>query len=255
MNGPALIFKVRETGVVRSIKFLIGVFGLVAVLAAAPIEFSSDSLSVGANLAAAKPGNGNGKGKGRGNGHAIGHGAVAGQSNGAQGFADGQTEGSHSHGQANGQANGRAIGHAPKDAVSGVGHAPPGQAKKAAYDGMKGNLGVKGSFNAIHSAAINKGVVSPQSRVARVKSYLDAARDLSDIENAEGDADEDGLEAAIEAAAMAAADASSQTVTADMLDQVNAYSNARELTDPGIDLSPETTGEVADQAQDIQSGS
>ena len=251
MNGPALIFKVRETGVVRSIKFLIGVFGLVAVLAAAPIEFSSDSLSVGANLAAAKPGNGNGKGKGRGNGHAIGHGAVAGQSNGAQGFADGQTEGSHSHGQANGQANGRAIGHAPKDAVSGVGHAPPGQAKKAAYDGMKGNLGVQGSFNAIHSAAINKGVVSPQSRVARVKSYLDAAQDLSDIENAEGEVDE----ADLEAAAMAAADASSQTVTADMLDQVNAYSNARELTDPGIDLSPETTDAVADQAQDIQSGS
>jgi hypothetical protein len=255
VNGPALIFKVRETGVVRPIKFLIGVFGLVAVLAAAPIEFSSDSLSVGANLAAANPGNGNGKGKGRGNGHAIGHGAVAGQSNGAQGFAGGQTNGSHSHGQANGQANGRAVGHAPKDAVSGVGHAPPGQAKKAAYDGMKGNLGVKGSFNAIHSAAINKGVVSPQSRVARVKSYLDAAQDLSDIDNAEGDADEADLEAAIEAAAMAAADASSQTVTADMLDQVNAYSNARELTDPGIDLSPETTDEVADQAQDIQSGS
>jgi hypothetical protein len=251
VNGPALIFKVRETGVVRSIKFLIGVFGLVAVLAAAPIEFSSDSLSVGANLAAANPGNGNGKGKGRGNGHAIGHGAVAGQSNGAQGFAGGQTDGSHSHGQANGQANGRAVGHAPKDAVSGVGHAPPGQAKKAAYDGMKGNLGVKGSFNAIHSAAINKGVVSPQSRVARVKSYLDAAQDLSDIENA----DEVGLDAAIEAAAMAAADASSQTVTADMLDQVNAYSNARELTDPGIDMSPKTTDEVADQAQDIQSGS
>jgi hypothetical protein len=213
---------VRETGAVRSIKVLIGAFGLVAVLAAAPIEFSSDSLSIGANLAAANPGNGNGKGKGRGNGNAIGHGAVAGQSNGAQGFAGGQTEGSHSHGQANGQANGRAVGHAPKDAVSGVGHAPPGQAKKAAYEGMKGNLGVKGSFNAIHSAAINKGVVSPQSRVARVKSYLDAAQDLSDIDNAEGDADEADLEAAIEAAAMAAADASSQTVTADMLDQVNA---------------------------------
>ncbi len=94
-----------------------------------------------------------------------------------------------------------------------------------------------------------------QSRVARVKAYLDAAQDLSDIEKAKGDADEPDLGAAIEAAAMAAADASSQTVTADMLDKVNAHSNTRDLTTPGIDLSPETTDEVADQAQDIQSGS
>ncbi len=224
-----------------------GCFGLVAVLAAAPIEFSSDSSSVGLNAAAAKPGNGNGHGNGRGRGH----GAGAGQSNGAQGFADGQPGGGHS----NGQANGRALGHADKDAVSGVGHAPPGHAKKAAYDGVKGNLGVKGSFNAIHSAAINKGVVSPQSRVARVKSYLDAAQELSDVENAEGDVDDADLEAAIEAAAVAAADASSQTVTADMLDQVNDYSNTRELTDPGIDMSDESTNEVATQARDIQSGS
>lgn len=244
MNGPALIFMVRETGAVRSIKVLIGVLGLVAALAAAPIEFSSDSLSFSSNLAAAQPGNGKGHGNGRG------HGNVAGQSNGGQGFADGQSNDSHS----NGQANGRAVGHANKDAVSGVGHAPPGQAKKAAYDGMKGNLGVEGSFNAIHSAAINKGVVAPQSRVARVKAYLDAAQDLSDIEKAEG-ADEADLEAAIEAAAMAAADASSQTVTADMLDKVNDYSNTRDLTTPGIDLSPETTDEVAEEAQDIQSGS
>jgi len=213
------------------------------VLAATPIEFSSDSLSVGLNVAAAKPGNGNGKGQGNGRGH----GAGAGQSNGAQGFADGQPGGGHS----NGQANGRALGHADKDAVSGVGHAPPGHAKKAAYDGVKGNLGVKGSFNAIHSAAINKGVVSPQSRVARVKSYLDAAQELSDVENAEGDVDD----ADLEAAAVAAADASSQTVTADMLDQVNDYSNTRELTDPGIDMSDESTNEVATQARDIQSGS
>jgi hypothetical protein len=240
---------VRETGAVRSIKVLIGVFGLAAVLAAAPIEFSSDSLAVGLNAAAAKPGNG--KGKGQGNGLGRGHGAVAGQSNGAQGFADGQAEGGHS----NGQANGRAVGHANKDAVSGVGHAPPGQAKKAAYDGIKGNLGIKGSFNAIHSAAINKGVVAPQSRVARVKAYLDAAQDLSDIENAKGDADEPDLGAAIEAAAMAAADASSQTVTADMLDKVNDYSNTRELTTPGIEVSPQTQDAVAHQAQDIQSGS
>ncbi len=245
MNGPALIFMVRETGAVRSIKVLIGVFGLVAVLAVAPIEFSSDSFSFSSNLAAAQPGNGKGHGNGRG------HGNVAGQSNGAQGFANGQAAGGHS----NGQANGRAVGHANKDAVSGVEHAPPGQAKTEAYDGVKGNLGVKGSINAIHSAAINKGVVSPQSRVARVKAYLDAAQDLSDIENAKGDADEPDLEAAIEAAAMAAADASSQTVTADILDKVNAYSNTRDLTTPGIDLSPETTDEVAKEAQDIQSGS
>ncbi len=227
----------------RSIKLLIGVFGLVAVLVAAPIEFSSDSLSVGLNAAAAKPGNG----KGQGNGHGRGHGLSAGQSNGAQGLADGKSNAGHS--------NGQAVGHAPKDAVSGVGHAPPGQAKKAAYDGMKGNLGVKGSFNAIHSAAINKGVVSPQSRVARVKSYLDAAQDLSDIENAEGDTDEVDLEAAIEAAAVAAASASSQTVTSEMLDRVHAFSNTRDLTTPGIDMSPETRDAVADQTQDIQSGS
>jgi hypothetical protein len=67
--------------------------------------------------------------------------------------------------------------------------------------------------------------------------------------------DDADLEAAIEAAAVAAADASSQTVTADMLDQVNDYSNARELTDPGIDMSDESTNEVATQARDIQSGS
>ena len=71
----------------RSIRLLIGLFGLVAVLAAAPIEFSSNPLSVGLNAAAAK--SGNGKGKGQGNGR--GHGAVAGQSNGAQGCADGQS--------------------------------------------------------------------------------------------------------------------------------------------------------------------
>jgi len=233
---------------VRSIKVLIGCFGLVAVLTAAPIEFSSDTLSVGANIADAKPGKGGGNGHGIGRGR--GHGAAAGQSHGAQGVADGQTEGGSSHGQ----ANGRALGHAPKDAVSGVEHAPPGHAKQEAYDGVKGNLGVKGSFNAIHSAAINKGVVSPNSRVARVEAYLGAAQELSDIENDEPGTNPADLEAAIEAAAVAAAGASSQTVTADMLDQVNDYSNARELTDPGIDLSPETTDEVADQAQDIQSG-
>ncbi len=229
---------VRETGAVRSIKVLMGVFGLAAVLAAAPIEFSSDSLAVGLNAAAAKPGNG----KGQGNGHGRGHGLSAGQSNGAQGLADGKSNAGHS--------NGQAVGHARKDAVSGVGHAPPGQAQKAAYDGVKGNLGIKGSFNAIHSAAINKGVVSPQSRVARVKAYLDAAQDLSDIENGEDGTESADLGAAIEAAAVAAASASSQTVTPDMLDKVHAYSNERNLTAPGIDMTDDTRGEVANQARD-----
>ena len=220
----------------RSIKVLIGCFGLVAVLTAAPIEYSSDDRSVGLNVAAAQPGNGKGHGNGRG------HGNVAGQSNGAQGFADGQAE----RGRSNGQANGQAVGHANKDAVSGVGDTPPGQAKEDAYDGVKGNLGIQGSFNAIHSAAINKGVVAPQSRVARVEAYLDAAQDVSDIEKGE----EGDLEAAIEAAAVAAASASSQTVTPEMLDKVHTYSNERNLTAPGIDMTDDTRDSVANQAKD-----
>ena len=44
-------------------------------------------------------------------------------------------------------------------------------------------------------------------------------------------------------------------VTADMLDQVNDYSNERALTDPGIDMDPQTTEDVAERARDIQSGS
>lgn len=226
----------------RSLKLMIGLFGLAAVATAAPMEISSDGLSLDTKVAAAKPG----KGKGRGNGRGLGRGL---SEQGAQGLANGESENGPSHGQ--GQANGRALGHVDKDAVSGVEHAPPGQAKKDGYDGVKGNLGVKGSFNAIHSAAINKGVVSPNSRVARVKAYLDAAQEVSDIE-ASGQGD---LQAAIEAAAMAAADASSQTVTSDMLGSVHDYSNGRALTEPGIDMSDDTRDEVADEARDIQSGS
>ena len=93
-------------------------------------------------------------------------------------------------------------------------------------------------------------MVSPNSRVARVKAYLDAAQDVSDIEGSgEGD-----LGAAIEAAAVAAANASSKTVTSDMLGKVNNYSNARELTEPGIEMSDDTRDEVAEEARDIQSG-
>lgn len=218
----------------RSIKFVTGCLGLVAVLTAAPIEFSSDSFVSGSNPAAAKPGNG------RGNGHAKGHGPAVGETD-AQGFAGGPSNAGH--------ANGRAIGHASNDAVSGVESAPPGLAKKAGYDGVTGNLGFEGSFNAIHSAAINKDLPS-QSRVAKVKAYLDAAQELSDIE--QGGMND--LEAAIEAAALAAAEASSQPVTADMLDKVNAYSNENDLTTPGIEVSEGTQDAVAERAQDIQSG-
>ena len=220
----------------RSITGLVAGLGLVAVLVAAPVGFSGDRSLIGANDAAAQPGNGKGGGQGRG------HGSLGGEA-GAQGLA-----GANSNG---GYPNGQAIGYARNDVGSGAGPSPPGQAKAFGYDGVSGTLGVKGSFNAIHSAAINKDL-PPQSRVARVKAYLDAAQALSDLENAPGNAND--LEAAIEAAAMAAANASSQPVTADMLDRVDAFSNARGLTTPGIDVSPETQGEVADRAQGLQTG-
>lgn len=231
--------------VLRSIKVMIGVLGPVALLVAAPVELSLDPLQLAPTLAAAKPG-----GNGEGRGHGKGHGPAAGQLD-AQGFANGETNA----GQANGRANGRAVGHAPKDAVSGVEHAPPGQAKKAAYDGVAGPLGVNGSFNAIHSAAINKGVVSPNSRVAKVEAYVNAAQDLTDAQTAQGDVNGADVQAAIESAALAAANASSQSVTADMLDKVNGYANERGLTTPGIDVSPENQEDVAERARDIQSGS
>lgn len=236
--------------VLRSIKVMIGVLGPVALLVAAPVELSLDPLQLAPNLAAAKPG-GNGKGRG----HGKGHGPAAGQLD-AQGFANGETNaGQANAGPANGRAKGRAVGHASEDAVSGVEHAPPGQAKKAAYDGVAGPLGVNGSFNAIHSAAINKGVVSPNSRVAKVEAYVNAAQDLTDAQTAQGDVNGADVQAAIESAALAAANASSQPVTADMLDKVNGYANERGLTTPGIDVSPENQEDVAERARDIQSGS
>lgn len=143
----------------RSTKFFIGVLGLCAAVVAAPVEFSGDLGLVEPNLAAAKPGGGKGNGQGRGRGP----GASAGQSSDVHGMAQGHAK----DGQAGGQGNGRA------DAVSGVEHAPPGHAKK---EGYKGHLGVQGSFNAIHSAAINKGVVSPRSQIARIEAYLSRAR-------------------------------------------------------------------------------
>jgi len=232
---------------VRLINVLIGSLGLIAVVAAAPVEFAGGPDLLDTKVAAAKPGNGKGRGKG--------HGAGGGQPSDLQGAARSHAKDGPSNGATSGQANGQANGHAPEDAVSGVEHAPPGQAKKEGYDGVKGNLGVKGSFNAIHSAAINKGVVAPQSRVARVEGYLDAAQTVSDIENEQGDMANGDLEAAIEAAALAAAEASSQTVTSDMLDKVHDYSNKRGLTEPGIDMSDDTRNEVAREAQDIQTGS
>lgn len=229
---------------VRSVTVKLALLGLTGLLVAAPLDLSGGPFSFGPNVAAAKPGNGKGRG------HGLGHGLAAGDLE-ADGVDDAQANADPS----NGHSNGRAVGHIGSDAISGVEQAPPGQAKTAAFDGTTGNLGVKGSFNAIHSAAIDKGVVSPNSRVAKVKAYLDAAQNLTDVQNADGETNEADLQAAIEAAALAAAKASSQPVTADMLDKVNAYSNERGLTDPGIDVDAETQGDVADRAQEIQSGS
>jgi len=220
--------------VIRSIKALTGLLGLTALAVAAPIELSHDPLALAPNAAAAKPG-GNGKGRGHGRGHGPDTGELE-----TQNDATGKSNAGH--------ANGRAVGHAPSDAVSGVEQAAaPGQAKNFSSEEYSGNLGVKGSFNAIHSAAINKGVVSANSRVAKVEAYVNAAQDLTNAEDGEGD-----VEAAIEAAAVAAANASNKTVTAEMLDQVNAYSNERGLTTPGIDVEPEHEDEVAERAQAIQ---
>ncbi|MEE8501473.1 MAG: hypothetical protein V3S23_02030 [Kiloniellales bacterium] len=194
-------------------------------------------MTLGAKSALAQPG-GQGRGKGKGRGQARGHGNSETLNGVANGYSGDKS------------ANGRALGH-EVDGVSGVGHATaPGQAKKAAYDGMYDKLEVKGSFNAIHSAAINKGVVAPQSRVARVKAYLDAIQDLDELQGMMGVSDED-LQDAIDAAAAAAVAASSQPVTEAMLDEVNHFANKRDLVDPEIDLDPGTTKEVAEEAAKI----
>ena len=196
----------------------------------APIGLQDVSITLGAKTALAQPG---GKGKGKGGGQAHFRGGtetINGVANGHSGEKS---------------ANGRALGH-EIDGVSGVGHeTAPGQVKKASYDGMYDKLEVEGSFNAIHSAAINK-ELPPQSRVAQVRAYLERAKELSQLSD-----DDPTLEAAIRAAAEAAVTASSQPVTETMLDEVNAFSNKRGLTDPEIDPLKDRTMEVAEEAGKI----
>ena len=199
-------------------------------------------MTLGAKSALAQPGgNGKGKSKGKGRGQARGHGnseTLNGVDNGYSGDKS---------------ANGQALGH-EIDGVSGVGHATaPGQAKKASYDGYDGydDKDLKGSFNAINASKRAFEVSNYHSRVQRVKEYLDAAQTVSDLEESD---DMAALDDAITAAAEKAAAASSQPVTKEMLDEVNAISNDKQLTDFGIELEDPTTMDIADQARDIQEG-
>ncbi len=214
----------------RYILTALGCFALATAFSMAPVGLQDASITLGAKTALAQNG---GKGKGKGKGQARGQmkkQAVNGLANGHSGDKS---------------ANGRALGH-EIDGVSGVGHeTAPGQVKKASYDGMYDRLEVEGSFNAIHSAAINKDL-PPQSRVAQVRAYLERAKELSQLSD-----DAPTLEAAIRAAAEAAVTASSQPVTETMLDEVNAFSNKRGLTDPEIDPLKDRTMEVAEEAEKI----
>ena len=214
----------------RYILTALGCFALATAFSMAPIGLQDASITLGAKTALAQNG---GKGKGKGKGQARGQmkkQALNGVANGHSGEKS---------------ANGRALGH-EIDGVSGVGHeTAPGQVKKASYDGMYDKLEVEGSFNAIHSAAINK-ELPPQSRVAQVRAYLERAKELSQLSD-----DDPTLEAAIRAAAEAAVTASSQPVTETMLDEVNAFSNKRGLTDPEIDPLKDRTMEVAEEAGKI----
>ena len=214
----------------RYILTALGCFALATAFSMAPIGLQDASITLGAKTALAQNG---GKGKGKGKGQARGQmkkQALNGLANGHSGETS---------------ANGRALGH-EIDGVSGVGHdTAPGQVKKASYDGMYDKLEVEGSFNAIHSAAINK-ELPPQSRVAQVRAYLERAKELSQLS-----ADAPTLDAAIRAAAEAAVTASSQPVTKTMLDEVNAFSNKRGLTDPEIDPLKDRTMEVAEEAGKI----
>ena len=225
---------------------ILGTLGLAAALVAAPVGVQDNIASLQDKSAFAGPGgnNGNRGGNGHGNGHGRGHGNSA-STSAHGGSSPGKSGSAPGHG---GTGHGHEI-----DGVSGVGPATaPGQAKKAAYDGMYDKLDVKGSFNAIHSAAINKGVAAPQSRVARVKDYLDAIQRLDALQDQEDpDATDSDLEAAIAEAAEAAEAASSQPVTERMLDEVNDFANKRQLVDPAIDLDPDTTKEVAEEAGKI----
>ena len=82
-----------------------------------------------------------------------------------------------------------------------------------------------------------------------MQSYLDAAQELSELDDTDPDLDD-----AVELAAEKAAAASSQPVTEAMLDEVNAISNDKNLTDPAIDLDNDRTDEVAEEAREIQDG-
>ncbi len=199
-------------------------------------------MTLGAKSALAQPGgNGKGKSKGKGRGQARGHGNSETLNGVANGYSGDKS------------ANGRALGH-EVDGVSGVGHATaPGQAKKAAYDGYDGydSKDLKGSFNAINASKRAFEVSNYHSRLQRVKEYLDAVQALSELGEM---ADPAVVEAAIDLAAEKAATASSQPVTAAMLDEVNAISNDKHLTDPDIDLDHDRTDEVAEEARDIQEG-
>ncbi len=102
-----------------------------------------------------------------------------------------------------------------------------------------------GSFNAINASKRAFEVSNFHSRVQRVKDYLDAVQVVSD---AGDDVTDDELDDAADAAAIA----SSQPVTAAMLDEVNRISDEKELTDPGRinPLSDGTTDEIAERAND-----
>ena len=97
------------------------------------------------------------------------------------------------------------------------------------------------------TARVNGAMTDPDQQLRLVEAYVNAAQDLTNAEDGEGD-----VEAAIEAAAVAAANASNKTVTAEMLDQVNAYSNERGLTTPGIDVDETNQDKVAERARAIQ---
>ncbi len=108
-----------------------------------------------------------------------------------------------------------------------------------------------GSFNAINASKRAFEVSNFHSRVQRVKDYLDAVQAVSDLQ-ASDDPDLDALDDAIELAAEKAATASSQPVTAGMLDEVNAISDDKELTEPGMinPLDQGTTEDIAERAND-----
>ncbi len=144
--------------------------------------------------------------------------------------------------------SGQALDPVRSDAVSGM---SPSQAKQAIRAGLGGDLGLKGSFNAIHASVPTFQVVSSSSRVETVRAYLDASQTVSAVET--GEVMVYDLDAAVQAAAEAAAATSSQSVTKEMLEAVQAYADARELAD--IDIGDETSQEIADRTdRDVMDG-